>query len=77
MTYCQPKGLFYVQLEDDIIAKPQFHATIKKTTLQKIADGKHWFILNFCSLGFIGKIWIRSDLKKKSIVIIGISQISF
>lgn len=55
MMYCQPKGLFYVQLEDDVVAKPQFHTTMKKTALQRIADGQEWFILDFCRLGFIGK----------------------
>lgn len=55
MMYCQPKGSFYVQLEDDVVAKPQFHTIMKKTALQRIADGQEWFILDFCQLGFIGK----------------------
>lgn len=57
MMYCQPKGSFYVQLEDDVVAKPQFHTIMKKTALQRIADGQEWFILDFCRLGFIGKIY--------------------
>lgn len=56
MMYCQPKGSFYVQLEDDVVAKPQFHTIMKKTALQRIADGQEWFLLDFCRLGFIGKI---------------------
>lgn len=60
MTYCQPKGSFYVQLEDDVVTIPRFHATIKETALQKTTDGKQWFILNFCSLGFIGKIRLEA-----------------
>jgi alpha-1,3-mannosylglycoprotein beta-1,4-N-acetylglucosaminyltransferase A/B len=55
MMYCQPKGSFYVQLEDDLEARPQYQALMKKTALQTIADGKEWFILDFGGLGFIGK----------------------
>jgi len=62
MMYCQPKGLFYVQLEDDIVTKPQFHTIMKTTALQRIAYGKKWFILEFCRLGFIGKMIRCSDL---------------
>jgi len=57
MMYCQPKGSFYVQLEDDVVAKPQFHTIMKRTALQRIADGQEWFILDFCRLGFIGNIY--------------------
>jgi len=55
MMYCQPKGYFYVQIEDDIIVKPQFHTIMKNTALQRIANGQEWFILDFGELGFIGK----------------------
>lgn len=59
MMYCQSKGSFYVQLEDDIVAKPQFHTIMKKTALQRMADGQEWFILDFCRLGFIGKVQLN------------------
>ncbi|XP_026804825.1 alpha-1,3-mannosyl-glycoprotein 4-beta-N-acetylglucosaminyltransferase B-like isoform X2 [Rhopalosiphum maidis] len=62
MMYCQSKGSFYVQLEDDLIARPQYQALMKKTALQRIADGKQWFILDFGGLGFIGKMIKCSDL---------------
>ncbi|XP_060852858.1 alpha-1,3-mannosyl-glycoprotein 4-beta-N-acetylglucosaminyltransferase B-like isoform X2 [Rhopalosiphum padi] len=62
MMYCQPKGSFYVQLEDDLVARPQYQALMKKTALQSIADGKEWFILDFGGLGFIGKMIKCSDL---------------
>jgi len=55
MMYCQPKGSFYVQIEDDIITKPQFHTIMKNTALQRIANGQEWFLLDFGELGFIGK----------------------
>lgn len=56
MMYCQPKGSFYVQLEDDLVARPQYQTLMKQTVLQRIADGQEWFILDFGGLGFIGKI---------------------
>lgn len=59
MMYCQPKGSFYVQLEDDLVARPQYQALMKKTALQSIADGKEWFILDFGGLGFIGKSLLK------------------
>ncbi|CAI6362194.1 unnamed protein product [Macrosiphum euphorbiae] len=62
MMYCQPKGSFYVQIEDDIITKPQFHTIMKNTALQRIANGQEWFLLDFGELGFIGKMFRCSDL---------------
>ncbi|XP_060875700.1 alpha-1,3-mannosyl-glycoprotein 4-beta-N-acetylglucosaminyltransferase B-like isoform X1 [Metopolophium dirhodum] len=62
MMYCQPKGSFYVQIEDDVITKPQFHTIMKNTALQRIANGQEWFILDFGELGFIGKMFRCSDL---------------
>lgn len=56
MMYAQPKGTFYVQLEDDIQTKKGYIATMKKFALQKTAEKKNWFVLDFCQLGFIGKI---------------------
>jgi len=65
MMYCQPKGLFYVQLEDDVVAKPRFQSIMKRTALQKITEGEEWFILDFCRLGFIGN-FERTNIKKNS-----------
>ncbi|CAL4119594.1 unnamed protein product [Meganyctiphanes norvegica] len=57
MMYAQPKGTFYVQLEDDIQTKKGYIATMKKFALQKTAEKKNWFVLDFCQLGFIGKMF--------------------
>ncbi|KAJ8877752.1 hypothetical protein PR048_022207 [Dryococelus australis] len=57
MMYAQPKGTFYVQLEDDILAKKNFISTMKNYALQKIAEKSPWFVLEFCQLGFIGKMF--------------------
>lgn len=55
MMYSYPKGIFYVQLEDDILAKPNFLSTMKDVALKRTANNQEWFVLDFCQLGFIGK----------------------
>ena len=55
MMYAQPKGTFYVQLEDDVQTKKGYISTMKKFALQKTSEKKNWFVLDFCQLGFIGK----------------------
>lgn len=56
MMYAQPKALFYIQLEDDILVKPQFVTTMKTIALERIANKQQWFVLDFCQLGFIGRL---------------------
>lgn len=56
MSYAQTKGTFYVQLEDDILAKKNFITTMKSFALQKIGMKENWFVLDFCQLGFIGTV---------------------
>uniref|UniRef100_K7GJS2 MGAT4 family member D n=1 Tax=Pelodiscus sinensis TaxID=13735 RepID=K7GJS2_PELSI len=60
MLYAQPKGTFYLQLEDDIVAKPQYFQKIKTFALSKPSD--EWIILEFSQLGFIGKLFRTKDL---------------
>ncbi|XP_006815695.1 alpha-1,3-mannosyl-glycoprotein 4-beta-N-acetylglucosaminyltransferase B-like, partial [Saccoglossus kowalevskii] len=60
MMYAQVKATFYVQLEDDIIAKPGYITTMNNFALQQKQDD--WFMLEFSSLGFIGKLFKTSDL---------------
>ncbi|XP_049826869.1 alpha-1,3-mannosyl-glycoprotein 4-beta-N-acetylglucosaminyltransferase B isoform X1 [Schistocerca gregaria] len=62
MMYAQPKGTFYVQLEDDILAKNGFVSTMKSYALQKISEKAPWFVIEFCQLGFIGKMFKCVDL---------------
>lgn len=57
MMYAQPKGMFYIQLEDDILVKPKFVTTMKTIALERIANKQQWFVLDFCQLGFIGKMF--------------------
>nr|XP_033795553.1 alpha-1,3-mannosyl-glycoprotein 4-beta-N-acetylglucosaminyltransferase-like protein MGAT4D isoform X2 [Geotrypetes seraphini] len=60
MLYAQPKGMFYIQLEDDIIAKPGYFQSIKKFAMEQTSDD--WMILDFSQLGFIGKLFKAKDL---------------
>lgn len=62
MSYCQTKGTFYVQLEDDIMAKPAYMTTMKKFALEKTSKKEPWIILDFCQLGFIGKMFRSAEL---------------
>ncbi|XP_037076064.1 alpha-1,3-mannosyl-glycoprotein 4-beta-N-acetylglucosaminyltransferase B-like [Pollicipes pollicipes] len=62
MMYCRPRGLFYVQLEDDIMTKPGYVTRMKEFALQKITEKKNWFLLDFCQLGFIGKLFKTVEL---------------
>jgi len=55
MMYAQPRGLFYVQLEDDILAKKNCVTSMKTFALEKMAKKEPWFVLVFCQLGFIGE----------------------
>ncbi|NXC08041.1 MGT4B acetylglucosaminyltransferase, partial [Orthonyx spaldingii] len=59
MLYAQPKGTFYLQLEDDIIAKPDYIESIKSFAAQQSQD---WMVLEFSQLGFIGKLFKSKDL---------------
>ena len=52
--YAQSRGLYYVQLEDDILSAPQSVSKMVKFALNKDASKIDWFILDFCQLGFIG-----------------------
>lgn len=55
MAYSQPKGTFYVQLEDDLLVKRNFITIMKKFAMNETQKKDPWFLLDFCQLGFIGK----------------------
>uniref|UniRef100_A0A452I692 MGAT4 family member D n=1 Tax=Gopherus agassizii TaxID=38772 RepID=A0A452I692_9SAUR len=50
----------FFQLEDDIVAKPQYIEKIKNFALEQPSD--EWMILEFSQLGFIGKLFRTKDL---------------
>lgn len=60
MLYAQSKGTYYVQLEDDIVAKQGFFETMKTYTDNVLTE--EWLYLEFSQLGFIGKLFRSSDL---------------
>uniref|UniRef100_A0A6I8RKJ0 Alpha-1,3-mannosyl-glycoprotein 4-beta-N-acetylglucosaminyltransferase B n=1 Tax=Xenopus tropicalis TaxID=8364 RepID=A0A6I8RKJ0_XENTR len=60
MMYAQSKGTYYVQLEDDIVAKPNYLSTMKNFALQQPSE--EWMILEYSQLGFIGKLFKSLDL---------------
>lgn len=51
-----------MQLEDDVVTKPGFYQTVKDFILKQSAAD--WFLLEFSSLGFIGKLFKTVDLPK-------------
>ncbi|XP_035525314.1 alpha-1,3-mannosyl-glycoprotein 4-beta-N-acetylglucosaminyltransferase B [Morone saxatilis] len=60
MLYAQDKGTYYVQLEDDIVAKADYYNAMKTFTTQEAS--KEWLFLEFSQLGFIGKLFRTRDL---------------
>jgi len=59
-SYSLGRSKFFIQLEDDIIAKPDYLSFVDKA-IAKEPPG--WLMLEFSSLGFIGKCFLDADLK--------------
>lgn len=62
MMYAQSRGLYYVQLEDDILTTPLYVTKMLRFALEKESSKTDWFLLDFCQLGFIGKMFKSIDL---------------
>lgn len=60
MMYAQSRSVFYVQMEDDLIATPSYASTIKTFAVQQKSND--WMMIEFSSLGFIGKLFRSGDL---------------
>ncbi|EFO21313.2 UDP-GlcNAc:a-1,3-D-mannoside b-1,4-N-Acetylglucosaminyltransfe rase IV [Loa loa] len=60
MLYSQQRGEYYLQLEDDVLAKAGYVSRIRKFIDGRASDD--WLMLEFSSLGFIGKLFRTSDL---------------
>lgn len=60
MLYARTRGFYYVQLEDDVIAKPGYISVMKTYADQQNSDD--WLLLEFSALGFIGKLFKSSSL---------------
>lgn len=62
MMYAKSRGTFYVQLEDDVLTKKGYVSIMKHFALEKIANKQTWFVIDFCQLGFIGKMFKSVEL---------------
>ncbi|XP_008298427.1 alpha-1,3-mannosyl-glycoprotein 4-beta-N-acetylglucosaminyltransferase B [Stegastes partitus] len=60
MLYAQDRGTYYVQLEDDVVAKAGYYSDMK--TFATREESKPWLYLEFSQLGFIGKMFRTRDL---------------
>uniref|UniRef100_A0A8C7Z5J8 Zgc:154054 n=1 Tax=Oryzias sinensis TaxID=183150 RepID=A0A8C7Z5J8_9TELE len=60
MLYAQDKGDYYVQLEDDVVAKDGYYSDMKTYTIREASE--NWLYLEFSQLGFIGKLFRTRDL---------------
>nr|XP_008265643.1 alpha-1,3-mannosyl-glycoprotein 4-beta-N-acetylglucosaminyltransferase-like protein MGAT4D isoform X1 [Oryctolagus cuniculus]XP_051675427.1 alpha-1,3-mannosyl-glycoprotein 4-beta-N-acetylglucosaminyltransferase-like protein MGAT4D isoform X1 [Oryctolagus cuniculus] len=60
MLYAQPKAMYYLQLEDDIIAKQMYFTKI--VDFVRNITSNDWFCIEFSVLGFIGKLFRSEDL---------------
>lgn len=60
MTYCQKRGIYYLQLEDDVVSKTGFFTTMKNFIKNQKND--QWMMIEFSQLGFIGKLFKCHDL---------------
>ncbi|XP_055893506.1 alpha-1,3-mannosyl-glycoprotein 4-beta-N-acetylglucosaminyltransferase B-like [Biomphalaria glabrata] len=59
MLYARPKAVYYVQMEDDVVAKPGYLTIMKTFAIQQKEE---WIMLEFSVLGFIGKMFKSSDV---------------
>ncbi len=62
MTYCQKRGKYYLQIEDDVISKSGFFTTIKNFIDKQ--ESNRWLMMEFSQLGFIGKLFKCHDIPK-------------
>ncbi|XP_055477272.1 alpha-1,3-mannosyl-glycoprotein 4-beta-N-acetylglucosaminyltransferase-like protein MGAT4D [Psammomys obesus] len=60
MLYAQPKATYYLQLEDDIIAKNMYFTEMRDFVNN--LTSKDWLYVQFSVLGFIGKLFRSKDL---------------
>jgi len=60
MTYCQKRGIYYLQLEDDVVSKSGFFTIMKNFIKNQKND--QWMMIEFSQLGFIGKLFKCHDL---------------
>ncbi|XP_053706264.1 alpha-1,3-mannosyl-glycoprotein 4-beta-N-acetylglucosaminyltransferase C-like isoform X2 [Synchiropus splendidus] len=62
MHYSSGVSKYYLQLEDDVISAKNFLTAIKTRVQQQEAKKTTWAMLEFSSLGFIGKLYKSAHL---------------
>jgi alpha-1,3-mannosylglycoprotein beta-1,4-N-acetylglucosaminyltransferase A/B len=62
MMYAHWRGHFYVQLEDDVLTKANYITIMRDFALDRTARKEPWFVIDYCQLGFIGKMFKSTDL---------------
>ncbi|XP_062283214.1 alpha-1,3-mannosyl-glycoprotein 4-beta-N-acetylglucosaminyltransferase C-like [Scomber scombrus] len=60
--YSSALGRYYLQLEDDVSSAKNFLTTIKRRVEEQEARKTTWAMLEFSSLGFIGKLYKSAHL---------------
>ena len=63
-SYCAKLNKYYIHVEDDIIAAADYAKEIQAFVNRQEASKTNWFHIDFCQLGFIGKLFKSSDLEK-------------
>ena len=56
------RSTYYVQLEDDVLTKKNFVKTMRDAASEWSAQKRRWFVIDFCQLGFIGKLFKSTSL---------------
>nr|XP_057908238.1 alpha-1,3-mannosyl-glycoprotein 4-beta-N-acetylglucosaminyltransferase C-like [Doryrhamphus excisus]XP_057908239.1 alpha-1,3-mannosyl-glycoprotein 4-beta-N-acetylglucosaminyltransferase C-like [Doryrhamphus excisus] len=62
MHYSSGLGKYYLQLEDDVLSAKNFLTTIKTHVDKQEAKKTTWAMLEFSSLGYIGKLYNSANL---------------
>lgn len=57
MSYAQSKGTYYLMLEDDVISASNYMREIKEFTASASITTPNWYIIEFCRVGGIGKLF--------------------
>ena len=54
---------YFLQIEDDVLANYNFLTFIDKKVTERNRLSKNWISMEFCSLGFIGKLFKKQSLE--------------
>lgn len=62
MHYSAALGQYYLQLEDDVSSAKNFLSVIRRHVYEQERTGKTWAMLEFSTLGYIGKLYKSAHL---------------